>query len=461
MTERVVVVGASLAGLRAAEELRRLGFSGEIAVVGAEPHLPYDRPPLSKELLSGEWDADQTSLRRQGVDDLEAEWHLGRRATALDVAARTVTLDDDEPISFTGCVVACGAAPRTLPGTPALDGIHTLRTLDDCLAIRADARRPTRAVVVVGAGFIGAEVAATCRRRHLAVTVLEALPVPMVRGLGPVLGEVLARLHRDHGVDLRTGAGVAGFEGTDRVERIRLADDTTVDADLVVVGVGVAPATGWLEGSGLTIDNGVVCDETLAAAPGVVAAGDVCRWPNPLFDGEPMRLEHWTNAAEQGVAAAQRLLADDGRAQPFAPVPFVWSDQYDVKIQVVGHVRGDDEVEVVDGSLEERRFVAAVGRAGRLVGAVGFGRPAGAHAVPPHDRRACLVRRRGRDGSTGGLMPLVNVSAATDEGVGVLETGAAGEEERAVDRAARRDERRAGRLRGGRALPHRRRHRRR
>ena len=197
----------------------------------------------------------------------------------------------------------------------------------------------------------------------------------MVRGLGPMLGDVLAGMHRRHGVDLRTGIGVAGFEGNDRVARVRLDDGTAVDADVVVVGVGVVPETDWLEGSGLVLDNGVVCDEALCAAPGVVAAGDVCRWPNPLFDGELMRLEHWTNAAEQGVAAGRRLLADDDAAEPFAPVPFVWSDQYDAKIQVAGHVRGDDRIEVVDGSLDALRFVAAVGRAGRLVGAVAFSRP--------------------------------------------------------------------------------------
>jgi NADPH-dependent 2,4-dienoyl-CoA reductase/sulfur reductase-like enzyme len=261
-----------------------------------------------------------------------------------------------------------------LPNTPDLAGIHLLRSLDDCLALRADLERNPR-VVVVGAGFIGAEVAATCRRRHLDVTVLEALPSPMVRGLGSMLGDVLGEMHRDHGVDLRTGVGVAGFEGADRVERVRLDDGTTIDTDVVVVGVGVVPTTDWLEGSGLTIDNGVVCDETLLAAPGITAAGDVCRWPNPLFDGESMRLEHWTNASEQGVAVAARLLAADGEAVPFAPVPFVWSDQYETKIQVAGHVRGDDRIEVVDGSLEERKFVAAVGRNGRLVGAVAFSRP--------------------------------------------------------------------------------------
>jgi 3-phenylpropionate/trans-cinnamate dioxygenase ferredoxin reductase subunit len=277
-------------------------------------------------------------------------------------------------LQFTGAVLATGAAPRLLPSTPPLAGIHTLRTLDEALAIRAQMDRSPR-VVVVGAGFIGAEVAATCRRRHLDVTVLEALPAPMVRGLGPVLGGVLADLHRDHGVDLRLGAGVEGFEGADHVERVRLSDGSSIDADLVLVGVGVSPNTSWLEGSGLTLDNGIVCDETCLAAPGVVAAGDVARWPNRLFDGASMRLEHWTNAAEQGVAAAQRLLASDDAAEAFMPVPFVWSDQYDVKIQVVGHVSGDDDLEVVDGSIEDRKFAAAIGRNGRLVGGVAFGRP--------------------------------------------------------------------------------------
>ena len=373
--ETVVVVGASLAGLRAAEELRRLGFDGRLVIVGAESHLPYDRPPLSKAMLAGEAQADDIVLRHQAPDDLDVDWRLGRRAVGLEVASRTIELDDGEQITGDrGIVIATGATPRRLAGIPALAGIHELRTLDDCLAIRADLDAGARRVVVIGAGFIGSEVAATCRGRHLDVTVLEALPAPMVRGLGPVLGAVLAGLHRDHGVDLRTGVGVEGVDGVERVERVRLADGTTVDADVVVVGVGVVPATAWLEGSGLTIDNGVVCDETLLAAPGIVAAGDVCRWPNPLFGGELMRLEHWTNATEQGIAAGARLVVGDD-ATPFAPVPFVWSDQYDVKIQVAGDVRGDDRLEVVDGSLDERRFVAAIGRGDRLVGAVGFSRP--------------------------------------------------------------------------------------
>jgi NADPH-dependent 2,4-dienoyl-CoA reductase/sulfur reductase-like enzyme len=279
-------------------------------------------------------------------------------------------------VAFDGAVLATGSAPLRLPGMTPLAGIHVLRTVDDAARLRDELVEGAR-VVVVGAGFIGSEVAATCRLRGLDVTVLEALPAPLVRGLGPVLGMACGELHRAHGVDLRLGVGVAAIEGADRVERVRLDDGTAVEADVVVVGVGVVPVTEWLAGSGLTIDNGVVCDETLLAAPGVVAAGDVTRWPNPLFDGEMMRLEHWTNAVEQGVAAARRLLVPDGAvAPPFAPVPFVWSDQYDRKIQSVGHFHGDDEMRVVLGSLEDRRFVAVFGRAGRLVGALGFSMPA-------------------------------------------------------------------------------------
>jgi 3-phenylpropionate/trans-cinnamate dioxygenase ferredoxin reductase component len=371
----IVVVGASLAGLRAVETLRREGYDDRLVLVGAEPHRPYDRPPLSKELLAGEWEPEQLALRRQSYDDLDLDWRLERRATSLDLGAREVELHDGERIAFDGLVVATGATPRTLPGTPPLAGVFTLRTLDDSLAL-AELLDARPRVVVIGAGFIGSEVAATCKaKRGLDVTVLEALPVPMVRGVGPVIGDVMGELHRDHGVDLRCGVTVAGIEGDGRVERVRLGDGTAIEADVVVVGVGVAPETAWLEGSGLRLDNGVVCDETCLAAPGVVAAGDVARWPNPRFGGELMRVEHWTNATEQGVAAAQRLLAGESGGVPYAPVPFVWSDQYDVKIQVVGHVRGDDEVAVAHGTLDERRFVALFGRAGRLTGALGFGRP--------------------------------------------------------------------------------------
>jgi 3-phenylpropionate/trans-cinnamate dioxygenase ferredoxin reductase subunit len=370
----IAVVGFSLAGLRAAEALRRAGFDGRLLAIGEEPHLPYDRPPLSKELLAGEWEPEQTALRQQGVDELDLDLRLDARAVRLDVASRVVELHDGEQLRCDGVILATGATPRRLPRQPELPGVFTLRTLDDCLAIRELLDASPR-VVVIGAGFIGSEVAATCRARRLDVTVLEALPQPMVRGLGERIGAVCAALHRDHGVDLRLGVEVTAIEGTDAVERVRLADGGVVAADLVVVGIGVVPATGWLEGSGLALADGIVCDATCLAGPGIVAAGDVARWPNPLFDGELMRVEHWTNATEQGVHAAHRLLEGGGAGTPFAPVPFVWSDQYDVKIQVVGRVTADADVRVTHGAIEDRRFVAVYGRGERLVGALGFGMP--------------------------------------------------------------------------------------
>ena len=363
----------SLAGLRAAESLRRDGFDGRIVAISGERNLPYDRPPLSKEVLRGEAEPEQIVLRKQGVDDLELDWRLGARAVALDVGVRTVELHDGERVAFDGLVIATGSTPRLLPNQPDLAGVFTLRTLDDALAIR-ELLHANPKVVVIGAGFIGAEVAASCRTRGLDVTVLEALPQPMVRGLGPELGAVIAAVHRDHGVDMRTGVMVDGLvgDGDGQVTGVRLGDGTTVAADVVVVGVGVVPETAWLDGSGQTIDNGVMCDAGCAAAPNIVAAGDIARWPNLLFDGASMRLEHWTNATEQGVHAARRLLGDESA---FAPVPFVWSDQYDRKIQTVGVVSADADVHVAHGTFDDRQFVALFGHEGRIVGALGFNRP--------------------------------------------------------------------------------------
>jgi 3-phenylpropionate/trans-cinnamate dioxygenase ferredoxin reductase component len=376
----IVVVGASLAGLRAAEELRRRGYDGTLTVVGDEPHRPYDRPPLSKQVLAGEWDPDRLPLTVQGddgVEGLDVDWRLGARATDLDLTTRTIAIDTagrPERLGYDGLVIATGATPRHLP-TDGLDGIHTLRTLDDCLAVRAALDAGPRRVVVVGAGFIGAEVAATCRGRGLDVTVLEALPVPMERAIGAEMGALMADLHRDHGVDVRLGVGVDRFVGGagGRVERVHLADGTTVDADVVVVGVGVVPNTGWLEGSGLTLDNGVVCDATTLAAPGVVAAGDVARWTSARFGG-PIRVEHWDNAVDMGEHAAQRLLTDDAPV-PYDPVPWFWSDQYDRKIQLSGIAAGADEVQVVDGSVAERRFAAIYRRGDRLTAVLAMNRP--------------------------------------------------------------------------------------
>jgi NADPH-dependent 2,4-dienoyl-CoA reductase/sulfur reductase-like enzyme len=383
---RIVVVGASLAGLRAAEELRAQGFAGTVTLVGDEPHAPYDRPPLSKQVLAGTMPPERTALdvaRPGGVEGLDVDWRLGRRVTALDPQARQVTLAGGrERISYDGLVIATGASPRELPGTGGLAGVHTLRTLDDCAAIRAGLAGGARRVVVVGAGFIGSEVAATCRTAGHAVTVLEALPVPLGRALGPEMGSALGDLHRDHGTEVRLGTGVAWFEGSGgRVERVRLASGEAVAADLVVVGIGVAPNTGWLAGSGLALDDGVVCDATTWVAPGVVAAGDVARWPSHRF-GELMRVEHWDNAIAMGEHAARRLLADladadpgDPGLAPYDPVPWFWSDQYDRKIQLAGRSSGADEVRVVDGDPAERRFVALYRRGDRVTGVLAMNRP--------------------------------------------------------------------------------------
>lgn len=375
--QRVVIVGASLAGFRAAEELRDRGFSGRITMVGDEPHRPYERPPLSKEVLAGEQPPEVTTIEPVGssVDDLDVDWYLGATASGLDTADRCVLLGGGERIPYDGLVIATGASARRLPGTDHLEGVHTLRTLDDCLAIRAALDASPRCVAVVGAGFIGAEVAATCRSRGIDVALIEALPVPLERGLGPAMGAVVADLHRANGVDVRLGVGVVRIEGGERVERIRLTDGSVLDVDLVVVGIGVSPNTEWLEGSGLAIDNGVVCDETCLAAPGIVAAGDVASWPNIRF-GEKMRVEHWDNAVEMGAHAARTLLSAPHDAQPYTPVPWFWSDQYDRKIQLAGRSGATDEVAIVAGSVEERRFVAFYGRGGRVVGVLGMSMPA-------------------------------------------------------------------------------------
>jgi NADPH-dependent 2,4-dienoyl-CoA reductase/sulfur reductase-like enzyme len=376
MLDRIVVVGASLAGFRAAEALRMEGYDGALTLVGDETHRPYDRPPLSKQVLTGDWDLDRTALPSAMPADDPFDWRLGRSAASLDLGARAVVLDDGDRLGFDGLVIATGCRPRTIGGED-LGGVHVLRTLDHAVALRAALEAGPDRVVVIGAGFIGSEVAASCRARELPVTVVEALPVPLERVLGADMGALTADLHREHGVDLRLGVGVDGFadDGAGHVSGVRLSDGTTIAARVVVVGIGVIPNTEWLDGSGLTIDNGIVCDETCLAAPGVVAAGDVARWPNARFGGEVMRVEHWDNAIEMGAAAARRLLALDADAVPYEPVPWFWSDLYDRKIQLAGRSGPDDEVQVVHGDVAERRFVALYGRGGRLVGALGWNRP--------------------------------------------------------------------------------------
>jgi 3-phenylpropionate/trans-cinnamate dioxygenase ferredoxin reductase subunit len=373
--QTIAIVGASLAGLRTAQALRRLGYGGQLIAIGEEKRLPYDRPPLSKEVLAGKKEPEETGLLRDEDASLEVDWRLGQRAAGLDLEGRQVRLEDDSTVGFDACVIATGTYARTIPGTPDLAGIHTLRTLDDAIAMRSELDA-TPSVAVIGGGFIGAEVAATCRGRGLDVTIVEALPAPLERGLGREMGSYVAEIHRENGVDLRLGVGVEEFLGEGRVSGLRLADGNEVKADLVVVGIGAAPATGWLEGSGLELDNGVVCDATCRTtrAPFVLAAGDVARWPNALFN-ETMRIEHWTNATEQADHVAATLLAGETGGDEFSPVPFVWSDQFDRKIQIAGRFSGEDESEIVDGSLEERRFVRVYGRAGKIRGVLGMNRP--------------------------------------------------------------------------------------
>ena len=389
---RIVVVGASLAGLSALETLRQDGFDGDLIAVGAEPVLPYDRPPLSKQVLQGQWEPEKTALRDQPqYDALGVTWHLGRRATALDPAARTVTLDDGEPLSYDGLVIATGATPRRLPmatsaaavgGHPPTPG-RAVRGSTACTCCgRSTSASPCGPSSRRRRGSASSGPASSAPRwrrrpaeRGLDVTVLEALPAPLARAFPAEMGAACAALHLDHGVDLRCGVTVAGFEGEGRVSGVRLGDGTVIEADVVVVGIGVVPETGWLDSSGLPLDNGVVCDSTCATGvPGVVAAGDIARWPNNLF-GETMRVEHWSNAVEQGAAAAKRLLAGPGEAVDFAPVPYFWSDQYDAKIQFLGRCCPTDDVRIVNGSIDERRFVGLFGRDGRLVGALAFSRP--------------------------------------------------------------------------------------
>jgi NADPH-dependent 2,4-dienoyl-CoA reductase/sulfur reductase-like enzyme len=367
----VVVVGAGVAGTRAAETLRQEGYEGALTIVGSERQAPYHRPPLSKKLLTGE-------VHRAGVDlapqfDFEARVLRGASALKLDMAARVVHVRDenqDLAVRFDGLVIASGAVPRQWPG-PVSDGVFVLRTVEDCLAIRQRLGSRPR-VVVVGGGFIGAEVAASCRSLGLGVVLIEKAGSPLVAALGKELAPRWAELHRDHGVDLRVGVGVDALVGDGHVEAVRLTDGSQVPADLVVIGLGVTPATDWLEGSGLRVDDGVVCDATGAVEGGtdVVAAGDVARWFHPLYERH-LRTEHWDDAGRQGAGAARTLLAGPDDAEAYSDVPYFWSDQYDVKVQMLGVPTDYDALEVIEGDADTWEFLAAYGRGGRTIAVLG------------------------------------------------------------------------------------------
>jgi NADPH-dependent 2,4-dienoyl-CoA reductase/sulfur reductase-like enzyme len=374
MLRRIAIVGASLAGLRAAETLRDRGFDGELTLIGDEPHRPYDRPPLSKQVLQGAWEPEQTFFRKKdGYDALALDMRLGVRAVSVDLRARRVALADGTNVDYDRLIIATGARPRTIPDMAPRTGLLVLRGLDDAIALRRAMMDAPR-VAIIGGGFIGLEVAASCRARGLPVTVIEALPVPLSPILGPTLGDMVAAMHRDHGVDLRTGVVVTDVLGESRATGVALSDGSRFEADVVVVGIGVTPNTEWLEGSGLTIDNGLVCNASGEAAPGVYAAGDVARVAN-RWHGDAPRIEHWTNAVEQAVHAAENALAGPGASTSFSSVPYFWSDQYDRRIQFIGGARPHYEIRIAAGSHADRKLTALYRRGVRLVACLALNQP--------------------------------------------------------------------------------------
>ncbi len=377
--DTVVIAGAGIAGASAADTLRRDGYEGRVVLVGEEQDPPYERPPLSKDYLLGTMPLARVYLRtpeeyaQQGI-----ELRLGTKATDLDTGRRELLLDNGERLAYDRLLIATGGIARRIevPGAH-LDGVLYLRTIADAqdLLARLDAAsRASRRVVVVGGGFIGAEVAAACRALGLDVTLLEILPAPMERVLGMEVGSILADIHRAHGVDLRLGEGVAAFGGSGRVEEVVTTGGETLACSFALVGVGMRPALDWLGASGLALDDGVVVDAYCeTSAPGVFAAGDVARWPyDPLGTGqaEHIRIEHWDNALRQGEAAAHNLL---GNVAPFRPVPYFWSDQYDLKLQYVGHARTWEQV-AMRGDPHSGSFEAFYLAQGRVAAALAVNR---------------------------------------------------------------------------------------
>lgn len=363
------MVGASAAGLTTVEALRRKGYREPITVLGAEWHPPYDRPPLSKQFLCGDWDEARTRLRPDTMlSALDAEFVLGDAAIAFDTGTRTVETASGRALTADAVVIATGLTPRRLPG-PDLEGVHVLRTLDDAAALRKDLLEADR-VVVVGDGVLGAEIAATARKLGLAVTMAGPQSVPLESQLGPEVGALLGRLHSAEGVDLRLGTAVTGLTDVDgRVTGVRLANGDVLPADVVVVALGAAPATAWLEESGLRLDNGVVCDACCRAADGVYAAGDVARWQ---YEDSLLRLENRTNATEQAMCVAANILGDP---QPYRPIPYFWTDQFTTKIQVHGRPSADAQLTVAEGNIADGRFVSHYHRDGRLVAVLGWNLP--------------------------------------------------------------------------------------
>jgi 3-phenylpropionate/trans-cinnamate dioxygenase ferredoxin reductase component len=364
----VVVVGGGLAAARTAEQLRRADYSGPITIISEEVHLPYDRPPLSKEVLRSEVD-DVTLKPREFYAEHDITLRLGSAATRLDTADHTVTLDDGTVLGYDELVIATGLVPRRIPAFPDLEGIRVLRSFDESLALRRHASA-ARHAVVVGAGFIGCEVAASLRGLGVDVVLVEPQPAPLASVLGAQVGGLVARLHRSEGVNVRTEVTVAEVRGQGHVDTVVLTDGAEVPADLVVVGIGSRPATEWLEGSGIHVDNGVICDAVgRTSAPNVWALGDVASWRNPR--GHQVRVEHWSNVAEQARVLVPAMLGED--VPSTVVVPYFWSDQYDIKIQCLGEPQATDIVHLVED--DGRKFLAYYEREGVVAGVVGGGKP--------------------------------------------------------------------------------------
>jgi NADPH-dependent 2,4-dienoyl-CoA reductase/sulfur reductase-like enzyme len=370
----LVVVGASLAGLRAVQAARRSGYAGPIVLVGAEDHLPYDRPPLSKQFLMHGGDPVFYLSEHEIRDGLGVDLRLGQPAAALDPAARIVVVGESA-VRYSRLIVATGAEPRKLAHIPDLPGVRTLRTVDDAREIRRRILAGSR-VVIVGGGFIGSEIASAVRSRNGAATIVEAAPVPLVRAVGEAVGRAVSDLHRRNGTRLLCDTQVEEVLGARRVEGVRLSTGEVLDADLLIVGVGAAPATGWLAGSGVAlnpVDGGILCDEYLrTSVPDVYAAGDVAHWPNGALDAL-MRLENWTNASDQGTQAAINALFP-ARARAYETIPYFWSDWYGNRIQLVGSPVAES-VTFASGGPGADTFVALYRSGARLVGAATLNEP--------------------------------------------------------------------------------------
>ncbi|WP_175054180.1 NAD(P)/FAD-dependent oxidoreductase [Paraburkholderia sediminicola] len=370
----LVVIGASLAGLRAVQAARASGYTGRVILIGSERHVPYDRPPLSKQFLLPGTSPDFLTAEEELRNELDVEVRLSSTATSLDSQAHVVTVNG-EPVTYGRLIVATGAGPRTLPNVPALRGVVTLRTLDDAKSLREHIT-PGKRIVVIGAGFIGSEIASSAKASGADVIILEAAPAPLKRALGEVVGQVVSRLHARNDVQLHLSARIEGLEGKEAVSGVRLTGGTIIPADIVVVGIGAAPATSWLIGSGVELsplDGGIVCDAQLrTSVPDVYAAGDVVHWPNSIMDST-MRLENWTNAADQGRHAAQNAVSPE-TAKPYFTVPYFWSDWYGQRLQVVGKAECD-EVVLVSGHEDSDRWVALYRAGERLIGAATLNEP--------------------------------------------------------------------------------------